>query len=83
MHYSRWAICYSKRKRVAYSPMTIDYLDCNATTPVDPRVQAEIVHYFQVDFGNPASPHDYGQRAKKAIQAARDQIGAAGGRPPA
>ncbi len=56
--------------------MTIDYLDCNATTPVDPRVQAEVLHYFEVEFGNPASPHDYGQRAKKAVQAARDQIGA-------
>ena len=56
--------------------MTIDYLDCNATTPVDPRVQAEILHYFEVEFGNPASPHDYGRRAKKAVQTARDQIGA-------
>ena len=56
--------------------MSIDYLDCNATTPVDPRVQAEMVRYFSMDFGNPASPHDYGQRAKTAVQAAREQIGA-------
>ena len=56
--------------------MTIDYLDCNATTPVDPRVQAEILRYFDVEFGNAASPHDYGRQAKKAVQTARDQIGA-------
>ena len=53
-----------------------DYLDCNATTPVDPRVQAEILHYLAVEFGNPASPHDYGVRAKAAVQLARDRIAA-------
>ena len=56
-----------------------DYLDCNATTPVDPRVQAEILHYLDVEFGNPASPHDYGARAKAAVQLARDRIAAVAG----
>ncbi len=56
-----------------------DYLDCNATTPVDPRVQAEILRYLEIEFGNPASPHDYGKRAKAAVQAARDHIGAVAG----
>ena len=56
--------------------MSIDYLDCNATTPVDPRVQAEMLPYFGVEFGNPASPHEYGRHAKKAIQTARGQVGA-------
>lgn len=51
-----------------------DYLDCNATTPVDPRAKAEMLRYFDVEYGNPASPHDYGQRAKAAVQSARDQI---------
>jgi cysteine desulfurase len=53
-----------------------DYLDCNATTPVDPRVQAEILRYLEIEFGNPASPHDYGKRAKAAVQSARDRIAA-------
>jgi cysteine desulfurase len=53
-----------------------DYLDCNATTPVDPRVQAEIVRYLELEFGNAASPHEFGTRAKAAVQSARDRIGA-------
>jgi cysteine desulfurase len=51
------------------------YLDNNATTPVDPRVQEEIVRYFAVEYGNAGSPHEFGERAKEAVHAARDQVG--------
>ena len=56
------------------------YFDCNATTPVDPRVQAEVIKYFSEEFGNPGSrTHEFGSRAKRAVEHARDQIGAAVG----
>lgn len=51
------------------------YLDCNATTPVDPQV-AEIVMRFMVDeYGNAGSrTHELGTRAKHAVQRAREQV---------
>jgi len=54
--------------------MTI-YLDCNATTPVEPKVQDEVIRYMAVEFGNSGSrTHEYGARAKQAVERARDQI---------
>lgn len=51
------------------------YLDCNATSPLDPRVGEEIIHYMTVEFGNAGSrTHEYGTRAKQAVQKAREQI---------
>ena len=52
------------------------YLDCNATTPIEPEVAKKINHYLVNDFGNEGShTHEYGSIAKKAVQEARDQIG--------
>jgi cysteine desulfurase len=31
------------------------YLDCAATTPLDPRVRAEMLQYLDEDFGNAGS----------------------------
>lgn len=54
--------------------MTI-YLDCNATTPLDPEVREAVLRYMEVDFGNAGSrTHEYGTRAKQAVQRARDQV---------
>ena len=51
------------------------YLDCNATTPVDPRIQHEILRYMAEDFGNAGSrTHSYGQIAKERVNQARQQI---------
>lgn len=51
------------------------YLDCNATTPLEPSVRDLIVHYLDEDFGNAASrTHEYGNRAKKAVEEARAQV---------
>lgn len=51
------------------------YLDCAATTPIDPRVGAEVMHYLTDEFGNAGSrTHDYGRRARNAVESARDQI---------
>jgi cysteine desulfurase len=51
------------------------YLDCNATTPVDPRVQAEVMTYLAEEFGNAGSrTHLYGQAAKERVNRARQQV---------
>jgi cysteine desulfurase len=50
------------------------YLDCNSTTPMDPRVQAEVARCFADECGNPGSPHEFGRRAKELVHAARDRI---------
>jgi len=53
------------------------YLDCNATTPIDPRVAEVVGHYMAVEFGNAGSTsHEYGLRAKQAVERARDAVAA-------
>jgi cysteine desulfurase len=50
-------------------------LDCNATTPIDPRVQAEVLTYMAEEFGNAGSrTHGYGQAAKERVNHARKQV---------
>ena len=53
------------------------YLDYHATTPVDPRVLADMLPYFSEQFGNPHSKqHAWGWEARDAVEAARAQVGA-------
>lgn len=53
------------------------YLDCNATTPVDPSVEEEFLRFVREEYGNAGSrTHEYGTRAKQAVQRARDQVAA-------
>src|SRR5437870_6909700 len=52
------------------------YLDHNATTPVEPAVLDAMLPYFSADFGNAASIHMTGQRARAAVEASRDQVAA-------
>src|SRR5262249_51786409 len=51
------------------------YLDYNATAPLDPRVFEAMRPYFLEDIGNAGSrTHLYGQRAKEAVDRARQQV---------
>jgi squalene-hopene/tetraprenyl-beta-curcumene cyclase len=45
------------------------YLDCAATTPLDPRVRDEVVRVLDEEFGNAGSrTHERGQRARAAVE---------------
>jgi cysteine desulfurase len=50
------------------------YLDCNATTPVDPDVLKAMLPYLCDEFGNPSSVHALGRRARDAVEAARAEV---------
>ena len=52
------------------------YLDYNATTPVDRAVLAAMEPYFAESFGNASSIHSAGQRARGAVDDARESVAA-------
>jgi cysteine desulfurase len=59
------------------------YLDYNATTPVEPQVLDAMLPYFSAEFANASSMHTPGQRARAAVETAREQVAALiGARPP-
>jgi cysteine desulfurase len=59
------------------------YLDHNATTPVEPEVLGAMLPYLSGEYGNAASIHTFGQRARAAVETAREQVAALiGARPP-
>ena len=52
------------------------YLDYNATTPVDPAVLDAMLPYLSDSFANASSIHTPGQRARAAVETAREQVAA-------
>jgi cysteine desulfurase len=52
------------------------YLDYNATTPVEPQVLDAMLPYFSAEFANASSMHTPGQRARAAVETAREQVAA-------
>ena len=50
------------------------YLDNAASTAVHPEVVKEMLPYFDVQYGNPSSIHQFGWKAKNAIEEARKQV---------
>ena len=66
----------SRTRYPEYELMNRIYLDHNATTPVDPAVLDAMLPYFSAEFGNAASIHTVGQRARAAVETAREQVAA-------
>jgi cysteine desulfurase len=50
------------------------YLDHAATSPVHPEVMEEMIPYLTEHFGNPSSIHQYGRRARKVLDDARQTV---------
>lgn len=50
------------------------YLDHNATTPLDPVVLAAMLPWLESQYGNASSRHEYGRRARQAIDEARQRV---------
>ncbi|MCG2577522.1 cysteine desulfurase [Dechloromonas sp. XY25] len=53
------------------------YLDHNATTPLDPIVLEAMLPWLDSQHGNASSRHEYGRRARQAIDEARQKVAAA------
>jgi cysteine desulfurase len=54
--------------------MAMVYLDHSATTPLDPEVLHAMMPYLTEEFGNASSVYGLGQRARQAIDQARDDV---------
>jgi cysteine desulfurase len=52
------------------------YFDHNATTPLDDKVLEAMLPYLRGNFGNASSRHELGTVARRAVEAAREQIAA-------
>jgi len=52
------------------------YFDHNATTPLDEEVLAQMLPFLRHEYGNASSRHDWGTRAHRAIDRARQQVAA-------
>lgn len=53
------------------------YLDCNATAPIEPAVRDAVMQWMTDELGNAGSrTHEYGLRAKRAVQEARRRVAA-------
>ncbi|HPY89309.1 MAG TPA: cysteine desulfurase NifS [Lentisphaeria bacterium] len=57
------------------SEQDIIYVDSNATTLIAPEVYAAMVPYLTTWYGNPSSPHPFGNSAAEVIADARKSIG--------
>ena len=52
-----------------------NYLDYNASTPIDPRVLSVMIDVFQNKYGNPDSrTHEFGESARRIVEEARGSI---------
>jgi cysteine desulfurase len=52
------------------------YLDHNATTPVRPEVVDAMLPWLKDGFGNPSAVYALGQKARAAVEAAREKVAA-------
>jgi cysteine desulfurase len=56
--------------------MPMVYLDHSATTPLDPEVLQAMMPFLTDEYGNASSVYGLGQRARQAIDQARDEVAA-------
>lgn len=67
-----------RRKKMTQDRSTsmdnIIYLDNNSSTPMDPRVLAEMMPYLTANYGNAASPHKLGKYLDTAVEKSRRKI---------
>jgi len=57
--------------------MSAIYLDCNATTPLEPALSELLLRVTAEEYGNAGSrTHTFGARAKQIVERARDQVAA-------
>ena len=49
------------------------YLDYAASTPVDKKVLKAMMPYLRNNYGNPSSAHAFGQKARAAVEQAREE----------
>src|SRR5262249_38200886 len=52
------------------------YFDHNATTPVEPEVLDAMLPFLSGEYGNASSIHTFGQKARAAVEIAREQVAA-------
>lgn len=53
------------------------YLDCNATTPIEPDVLDVVLRYLSDEYGNAGSrTHEFGARARQAVERSREYVAA-------
>jgi cysteine desulfurase len=50
------------------------YLDNNATTAVEPEVLEAMLPFLAGEYGNASSIHTFGQKARSAVETARDRV---------
>ena len=61
-------------KKAAVSSGRVIYMDYAASTPVRKEVIDAMLPYMGEKFGNPSSPHGYGQEAREAIEESKERI---------
>jgi cysteine desulfurase len=60
----------------------VTYLDAAATTRVDQRVADIVLYWMTAEFGNAGSRHEYGIRAKRGVERAREYLASTVGAEP-
>ena len=51
------------------------YFDHAAATPLDPRVLAAMMPYFEAQYANPSSIYHFAQKARQGVDEAREEVG--------